>query len=126
MMGRFDEAASELQTAVKLSGGATHVMSDLAVVYAMSGKRGEGKKILDQLTELAKERYVAPYDMAQIYIALGDRDRAFEWLEKGYREKSFGASVIDLRAAPFWDRVRSDPRYMDLLRRLNLGPEVVK
>jgi hypothetical protein len=92
----------------------------------MSGKRGEAQKILDQLTELAKERYVAPYRMAQIYIALGDRDRAFEWLEKGYRERSFGESVMDLKAAPFWDPVRSDPRFVDLLRRMNLGPEVVQ
>jgi tetratricopeptide (TPR) repeat protein len=121
MMGRFDEAASEMQTAVKLSGGATHFMSDLAIVYAMSGKRGEAQKILDQLTELAKERYVEVYRMAQIYIALGDRDRAFEWLEKGYRERSFGASVLDLKAAPFWEPVRSDPRFVDLLRRMNLG-----
>lgn len=122
MMGRFNEAVSEFQTAIKLSGGDTHFMGDLAVVYAMSGKRGEAQKILDQLTEVAKERYVSPYRMAQIYIALGDRNRAFEWLETGYREKSFGASVMDLKAAPFWDPVRSDPRFADLLRRMNLGP----
>jgi Flp pilus assembly protein TadD len=121
MMGRFDEAASELQTAVELSGGAPHFIGDLAIVYAMSGKRGEAQKILDQLMEVAKERYVSPYTMAQIYIALGDRDRAFEWLEKGYRERSFGASVLDLKAAPFWDPVRSDPRFADLLRRMNLS-----
>jgi serine/threonine protein kinase/tetratricopeptide (TPR) repeat protein len=121
MMGRFDEAVSEFQTAIKLSGGDTHFMGDLATVYALSGKRGEAQKILDQLTEVAKERYVSPYRMAQIYIALGDRDRAFEWLEKGYRDRSFGASVMDLKAAPFWDPVRSDPRFADLLRRMNLG-----
>ncbi len=126
MMGRYEEAAAELQTAIKLSGEATHFMADLAIVYALSGKRGEAQKIIDQLLGLAKQRYVAPYRMAQIYVALGDRNRAFEWLEKGYRERSFGESVMDLKASPFWDPIRSDPRYVDLLRRLNLGPEVVR
>ena len=101
-------------------------MADLAIVYALSGKRGEAQKVLDKLIELARQRYVAPYRMAQIYIALGDRDRAFEWLEKGYRERSFGESVMDLKASPFWDPVRSDPRFADLLRRMNLAHEVVR
>ncbi len=126
MTGRYEEAIEELQTAIKLSGEATDFVADLATIYSLSGKRTEAHRIIDKLKELAKQRYVAPYRMAQIYIALGDRDRAFEWLEKGYRERSLGESFIDLKASPFWDPIRSDPRFADLLRRMNLSPEVVR
>jgi eukaryotic-like serine/threonine-protein kinase len=126
MMGRYEEAIEELQTAIKLSGEATDFVADLATIYALSGKRSEAHRIIDKLKELAKQRYVAPYRMAQIYIALGDRDRAFEWLEKGYRERSLGESFIDLKASRFWDPIRSDPRFADLLRRMNLAPELVR
>ena len=120
MTGRYEEAIEELQTAIKLSGEATDFVADLATIYALSGKRSEAHRIIDKLKELAKQRYVAPYRMAQIHIALGDRDRAFEWLEKGYRERSLGESFIDLKASRFWDPIRSDPRFADLLRRMNL------
>src|SRR4030095_2427329 len=97
-----------------------HFMADLAVVDALSGNLVEAEKILDQLTELSKHLYVSPYRMAQIYVALGDKDRAFEWLEKGNPEMSFCESVLGPKASPFWDQVRSDPRFADLLRRMNL------
>jgi hypothetical protein len=62
--------------------------------------------------------YVDYYQLASIYAGLGEREAAFRLLEKGYRERSVG--MLYLRVDPFWENIRSDPRYTDLLRRVGL------
>jgi serine/threonine-protein kinase len=84
--------------------------------YAMSGERARALAIAAQLEAAAETRYVQPYLMALLYTALGDRDAAFRWLERGYREKS--DRMVDLLVEPRFDPIRGDPRYDDLLRRL--------
>jgi tetratricopeptide (TPR) repeat protein len=86
--------------------------------YAVAGRRPEAEKILDQLEQLSHERWVNPMDVATIYSGLGDRERAFEWLEKAYRERS--TWLIYLNVDRFWDPIRSDPRFADLVRRVGL------
>jgi hypothetical protein len=76
--------------------------------------------VLDELKELAKRRYVSPYSLAAIYALLGDRDAAFEWLEKAYREGAYG--ILFLNVAPEWDGLRSEPRFQDLKWRVGLTP----
>jgi len=66
----------------------------------------------------AKQRYVSSYAIATVYAGLGDRDKAFEWLEKAYDERSPGLTW--LKAEPMLDSIRSDPRYAILLRRIGL------
>jgi hypothetical protein len=56
--------------------------------------------------------------LARIYVGLGKKDKAFEWLEKGYEDRSIGAIKVE----PAYDPLRSDPRFADLLRRMNLQP----
>ena len=58
--------------------------------------------------------------MARIYAGLGEKDKAFEWLEKGYEDRSI--SSADIKVDPTFDPLRSDPRFQDLLRRMNLQP----
>jgi len=92
----------------------------LSYAYAVSGRRDEALKILDEQQRLAKQRYVSPYNFAIIYTGLGDKDRAFEWLTKCVEEHTL--ILFHLKSRPLFDSLRSDPRYADLLRRMNLEP----
>jgi tetratricopeptide (TPR) repeat protein len=86
--------------------------------YAIAGKKDEARKILNELKELSKQQYVSPYMVAIGYAALGEREQAFEWLEKVAEEKSY--YVVWLKVDPIWDAFRTDGRFQDLLRRIGL------
>ncbi|MBI3666757.1 MAG: hypothetical protein HY236_11145 [Acidobacteria bacterium] len=73
-----------------------------------------------KLKDLSKSRYVAPYDVAVVYIGLGDKDQAMEWLEKAYEDHS--AWLLWVKVDPRFDSLRGEPRHRDLLRRMNLAP----
>ena len=92
----------------------------LAYAYAAAGRRDEAQKILDEQQRLAKQRYVSPYNFAILYTVLGDKDRAFEWLTKCVEQRA--PIIHHLKSRPLFDPLRSDPRYADLLRRMNLEP----
>src|SRR5262249_53883616 len=107
------------QKAVDLSGGAeVGPLSALGYTYGVSGKRNEALKILHQLTLLSKSRYVPPYNIALVYVSLGEKDRAFDWLQKAVADHSI--PLVPLRAAKELDSIRSDPRYAELMRRIGL------
>jgi hypothetical protein len=76
------------------------------------------KKILSEFLRQSKTRYVSPYMIATVYAGLGDKDKAFEYLENAYQEKSSDLPYF-LRADLRIDNLRSDPRFQDLLRRMN-------
>ena len=114
----YSEGIAELQKELAISSGNPVPLSWLGYAYAVSGKRGEAQKVLDRLNDLSKQRYVAAVDMARVYVGLGAKEKAFEWLEKGYTDRSIGALKVD----PAYDPLRSDPRFTDLLRRMNLQP----
>jgi len=85
------------------------------------GQTAEAHKVVEQLTELGTRKYVPAMCLARIYVALGDTDKAFEWLEKSYEDRSVGGLPF-IRVDPLYDPLRSDPRFADLLRRMNLQP----
>ena len=87
---------------------------------AVSGRRAEAQKVLDQLTELSKQKDVPALDMV-IYAGLGEKDKALEWLEKAYEDRSISGAP-EINVDPIFDPLRSDPRFQDLLRRMNLQP----
>ena len=91
----------------------------MAETYAASGNRAETYKALMHLKEQSKHRYVDPYDLARIYIGLGEKDLAFEELEKGYEDRSFG--MVHLKVDPLLDPIRSDSRFKNLLARVGLA-----
>jgi tetratricopeptide (TPR) repeat protein len=101
-----------------VTGGVQLLKAELGHAYAMSGQRGEALKIRDGLLELARQRYVSPYDMAILHIGLGDKDQAFAWLEKSYVERE--RWMVTLKVAPALDPLRFDPRFADLVRRVGL------
>ena len=92
-------------------------LGSLGRVYAAAGRRKEAREILQQLNELSKQRYVTPYVLGQTYAALGEIDEAFCWLETGYQERA--AWMVVLKIDPHLDPLRCDPRFEDLLRRMN-------
>ena len=94
------------------------VADGLGWVYAVSGRRADALKIAKEVEELSSHAYVDFYQLATIYPGLGEKDKAFRLLEKGYQQHSAGMAY--LAVDPFWDNVRSDLRYADLLRRMGL------
>jgi hypothetical protein len=74
------------------------------------------------LNELSKQKYISGYFVARIYAALGDKDKAFAWLEKAYEDRSMASGFGTIKTNPAYDPLRSDPRFQDLLRRMNLQP----
>src|SRR5712692_4688560 len=118
--GKLLEAISEYQKAIEMSNGDQDATASLAHAYAAIGRRAEAEKILRDLKQKSKSVYVSPYVIATIYAGLGDNDRAFEFLEKAYQERSLEISwhiKADLRI----DNLRSDPRFQNLLRRVGLA-----
>ena len=94
------------------------IASGIGWIYAVSGRRADALKIAKELKDLSSHAYVDFYQVAEIYEALGDKDEAFRLLEKAYEEHS--SNMPFLAVDPFWDGIRSDPRYADLLRRVGL------
>jgi serine/threonine protein kinase/tetratricopeptide (TPR) repeat protein len=117
-MGRYEQAIVEGEKGVKLSGGSPLMNAALAQTLATAGKREEAIHILDELTKLARQKYIAPYFFAGIHIGLGENDRAMEYLEKSYEEHSHW--LIYLHIDPSMDALRSNPRFQDLLRHVGL------
>ena len=117
-MDRYEQAITEGEKGVKLSGGSPLMRAALAHTFGAAGRTKEAFQMLDELTELAKQKYVAPYFFAGIHIGLGENDRAMEYLEKSYEEHSHW--LIYLHIDPSMDRLRDNPRFQDLLRRVGL------
>jgi eukaryotic-like serine/threonine-protein kinase len=118
-LGQESDAVSEYQKAVELSHGDTDTVAGLAHAYAAMGKRSEAEKILQELQGKSKTSYISPYMVATIYAGLGEKDRAFEFLEKAYQERSPDIPYF-LKADLRIDNLRSDPRFQDLVRRVGL------
>jgi len=115
--GMFTEAIGEAERAVTLSPDFIEHYWMLGHAYAVAGKTAEARKILDDLHALAKKQYIQPYGFAVIHTGLGENDEAFEWLERAYQDRN--AWMVFLQVVPWLDPLRSDPRFQDLLRRMN-------
>src|SRR5947207_9236173 len=96
------------------------VISMLGFGYGVAGRTDDARKALSELEQIAKQRYVSPYNNALVYVGLGDKDHAFEWLNKADKERN--DYLIYLKVEPLFDSLRSDPRFGDLLRRIGLTP----
>jgi serine/threonine protein kinase/tetratricopeptide (TPR) repeat protein len=114
--GMYDEAIATFRKANTLSPATPVLIAELGYTQAVLGKRSEAEKALQELKELSTRRYVPAFWFAFLFSGLGEKDRAVEWLEKAFEERSgvFGY----LEAEPMFDRFRSDPRVMDFLWRI--------
>lgn len=117
-LGRYAEASAALQKALTLAGGSADMTAWLGYVYAMSGRREEAQRILQELQTRAAQGYVALHNTAMIYAALGEPEQAFAWLEDAFQKHA--GWLFCLKVDARLDRLRTDPRFADLLRRVGL------
>ena len=114
----------DLQEAVTLYEKAqtvTHFPSaGLAITYAKMGRLEDARRVLNQRIEKSRQQYVAADSIAAVYVALGDKEEAFRWLERAFDEHS--APMFYLACHPIFRALRSDPRFADLLRRMGVDP----
>ncbi|MEP6705466.1 MAG: tetratricopeptide repeat protein, partial [Acidobacteriota bacterium] len=115
--GKLTEAITQLQRTRHIDDN-HYVLAALGQAYALSGNRSEALKAIEQMKEWSKQRYVSPHSIALVYVGLGEKDLAFEWLEKAMEARS--EHMGWLRVDPRMDLVRSDPRFTDLVRRMGL------
>jgi tetratricopeptide (TPR) repeat protein len=118
---KYAEAIASFKEQLRLSpSGNPILLAALAHTYAVSGNREEAQKIIAELQELAKTKYISSFQIASIYAGLGENDQAFALLEKAYEERS--PELVNLRVEPSLDNLRSDPRFTDLAARIGLVP----
>ena len=117
--GKVQEAISEYQKAIEISGNSRSAVA-LAHAYSAAGKKADAEKILHDLEHKLNQTSASPYTMATIYAGLGENDKAFEFLEKAYSEKSLDIPW-SLKSDLLFDSLRPDPRFQSLLRRIGLA-----
>lgn len=118
-LGKRAEAIPEYEKAVEISSGDQDATAALAHAYAKAGRRAEAEKALHNLEHNRRDRYVSPYMIATVHAGLGNKDKAFDFLEKAYEERSLDL-VWNLKADPRIDNLRADPRFHSLSRRAGL------
>jgi len=121
LKGLYGDAVAAYQKFLTLEGIANEEeITGLVDAYQTSGREGYWRWMLDYWTERAKQEYVPPTEFAYFHAHLGEKDQAMRWLEEGYKEHDF--VMTSLNVAPEWDPLRDDPRFQDLLLRMNLQP----
>ena len=114
---KYQQATTELEKARQID--ETPIMlALLGHLYAVTGKTSDARRIVTQLNALSKQAYLDPYFLAEIHTALGDRDQAFQELEKAYEQRS--SWLVWLKVEPKFDSLRDDARYTSLLKRIGL------
>ena len=116
---RYREALDEFQKAAALSGGSGYATGYLGYGYAVAGSRGDAGKQIEKLKKRSQQAYVPAFSIAVIYAGLGEKDLAFEWLEKAYAQREGWLEWYFL-FDPEFDNLRSDARYAALLHRIGL------
>ncbi len=119
MERKFDEAITVLSKAVELSGGAPMMLSWLGLALAQSGNVTEAHALLQRLDAIASQAYVPATCFAWIHLGLGDIDAAFNWMDRAIEQRD--PMMVPIRSYPFFDPIRSDPRFAVLLRKMNLA-----
>jgi len=114
--GMHAEAITAIKKAGEISGNS---QSEAYRAYALAkwGKQAEARAVLDELLKLSDERYVPPYNFAVVYNGLGESDKALDHLEKAFAEKN--VLMVFLKVEPKWNNLRNEPRFIDLMRRMN-------
>jgi adenylate cyclase len=115
--GAYEEGIAAYKKAIDL-GASSQVHAALAHAYAVSGQVAQAKQILDELLGRDPKTYISPFDIAHVYVALRDHDRAFAWLEKAYDERT--RPMLSIKIDARLDPLRSDPRFDALIRRMKI------
>jgi TolB-like protein/DNA-binding winged helix-turn-helix (wHTH) protein/Tfp pilus assembly protein PilF len=114
--GRQQEAVADLRKAAAAQRAILELMY-LGHALGVTGAHAEGQQVLDEILGLAKKRYVPPEFIAVVYEGLGERDKALQWFEKAFSERSMHVWIL---SDPRLDQIRTEPRFKDLMRRMGL------
>jgi serine/threonine-protein kinase len=130
---QYEKAISNFQKQISLMAGqnVSDEVAQIAIAYALSGRREDAKRYLGQLVRYAKQHYVSPAIFAHVHAAIGDTETAFRLLDEAFQQKDHRAVFICLsnwfpKGFPAYDSFRSDPRFEQLLRKLNLPEEAIQ
>ncbi len=116
----YDEAIAPRQKMMPLRGASAEDVAALGHAYEVGGIRGARRWELEWHKEGSTRPVYSLLRIVILYARLGEKDQAFEWLEKGYEQHYPDMAFV--KVSPWWDNLRSDPRYQDLLRRMNFPP----
>jgi tetratricopeptide (TPR) repeat protein len=115
----YEEALREFEIEAEIHGRLNqHEQAWRGVAYLKAGKRDQAREILNDLLRRSEQDYVAPTRLASVYFALGDDDEGFRCLDKSYQERD--STLLEIKVDPGFDRVRSDPRFKELLKKVGL------
>ena len=116
--GRYERGLEALERALELSPDDSHITADIGHCYAISGRAAEARRLLAELEETGRTRYVSPMAAALIYVGLEENDEAFRGLERAREIQAIMLASIHIDRR--YHRLGSDPRFADLLRELGL------
>lgn len=117
-LGNTDFAIADFEKNVSIQHRSPASLAALAVAQARAGRRDDANKLLQEIIAQSSKRFVAPEEIARVHAALGNIDEVFEWLERGFEARSRGMIFLNINRS--WDPVREDPRFQDILERMNL------
>src|SRR5882724_388286 len=120
--GKYDEAIEAYEKSRSLGHFVVPVLSYLGAAYGLAGKRDDAYKILDQLFEMKQSQYVSPFGIARVYCGLGENDKAFEWFERAFEERSgeMVALKSEVLSHLMGNTIIRDDRFQDLVRRVGM------
>jgi serine/threonine-protein kinase len=121
LTGRRDEATGAAEKANELSGRNPMTLGMLGRMYALAGRTGEARQLLEELTQRRRSTYVPASAVAFVHRGLGELEKGLEWWARGIEERDPNV-VVALKTEPTYDPLRSQPAYLALLRRMNLEP----
>jgi TolB-like protein/Flp pilus assembly protein TadD len=121
LMRKYHEALAELNRARPISQDWSWIVAAIGYINGSLGKRAEAEKTIAELIARSTREYIDPVLIAYIYIALGNKDQAFAWMEKGYQERS--GQILWLKVEPLFDPLHSDARFVELVHRMGLDSE---
>ena len=114
----YDAALVNFRHLERVSGTSALALSLMAQTFATAGRMGEAQQTFDELKGLSELKYVPPSYVARVYVGLGEKEAAVDWLESAYRNRSL--PITSLKTDPDWDVLRSDPRFARLIDDLDL------
>ena len=118
--GRLEEAIEQFQFIYKMDEEAYLSLGFMGYAHALNGQRAEAETLLNVLEDISQRKYISPYSMLLIHLALGSIDQVFQLLEQLYQERNDW--LVWLKVSPELRSVRNDPRFQDLLRRIGFPP----
>lgn len=116
--GQLAESLAQFEQARAFSGGGAEAIAGFGHACAKAGRVREAHKLLDELQELSRQRYISPFYIALLYAGLEDKERALEYLQKACEHRA--EWMMHIKVDPVWDFLRSDNRFAELQKRIGL------